>query len=205
MQAVIQNFLHASRVEDRHHPVDEDKLRLVRIGRAFGGMIIAHQADDAAMLRRASHVGMAEDIARAVNARPLAIPEAEDAIIFAFATHFGLLRAPDGGRGKVLVQTGLEQHLSLIQLALGAKQLRVEPAQRRAAIAGDKACRVQPSLLIAQTLRHQQAHDGLGACQKHMALGQIILVIQRDGPQRRQAPTTWRRDRWSNWIGARYV
>jgi hypothetical protein len=51
VERVIGKFLHAGRIEDRHHHVDEMELRLMRGGRRLRGVVIAHQCNDAAMLR----------------------------------------------------------------------------------------------------------------------------------------------------------
>ena len=108
VEAVIEDLLNARRVQDRHHHVDEVELGLMRDGGGFGRVVVAHERQHAAVLRGAGHVGVAEDVAGAVDARALAVPEAEDAVILAVAAHLGLLRAPDGGRGELLVEAGLE-------------------------------------------------------------------------------------------------
>ena len=108
VETVVEDLLHAGRIEDRHHRVDEGELRLVRGGRAFAGVVVAHQRDDAAMLRRAGEIGVAKRVAGAVDARPLAVPEAEDAVVAALAAHLRLLRAPDGRGGEILVEAGPE-------------------------------------------------------------------------------------------------
>ncbi len=100
-------------------------------------MVIAHQRDDAAMLRGAGEIGVAEGVAGAVDARALAVPHAEHAIELAFAAQLRLLRAPQRGGGKVLIEAGLEFDVGGNKLAAGAHELLVEPAERRAAIAGD--------------------------------------------------------------------
>ncbi len=76
VEAVVDQLLHAGRVEDRDHRVDEQEFRRVRDGRGFGRMVVAHQRQHAAMLRRAGEVGVAEDVAGAVDAGALAVPDA---------------------------------------------------------------------------------------------------------------------------------
>src|SRR5262249_60204898 len=93
----------------------------------------------AAVLRGAGEIGVAQDVARAVNARALAVPHAEHAIEPALAAQLGLLRAPQRGGGEILVDGGLEQDVVLPAQRLGALELVVEAAERRAAIAGDVA------------------------------------------------------------------
>ena len=78
-------------------------------------MVVAHQGEHAAVLRGAGEIGVAEHVAGAVDARPLAVPHAEHAVVLALAAQFGLLRAPDRGRGEVLVQAGLEQDVVLVE------------------------------------------------------------------------------------------
>ena len=117
-------------------------------------MVVAHQGEHAAVLRGAGEIGVAEDVAGAVDARALAVPHAEHAVVLALAAQLGLLRAPDGGRGEVLVQAGLEQDVVLIERGLGAHELLVEPAERRAAIARDVAGGVEPGEAVALLL-HQ--------------------------------------------------
>ena len=94
VEAVVDDLLHAGRVEDRDHRVDEEEFGRMRVGRGFGRVVVAHQRQHAAMLRRAGQVGVAEHVARAVDARALAVPEREDAVMRALAEQFGLLRSP---------------------------------------------------------------------------------------------------------------
>ena len=100
-------------------------------------MVVAHQGDDAAVLRRAGKIGVAEDVAGAIDARALAVPHAEHAIELAFAAQFGLLAAPQRSGGEFLVDAWLELDVGGGDLAAGAHELLVEAAERRAAIAGD--------------------------------------------------------------------
>ncbi len=73
---------------------------------------------------------MAEDVAGAVDARALAVPHAEHAVVFAFAAQLGLLRAPDRGRGEILVEACLEEDVVLVEVGFGPHELLVEPAER---------------------------------------------------------------------------
>ena len=138
------------------------------------------------MLRRAGKIGVAEDVAGAVDARPLAVPDREHAVMLAFAEQFGLLRAPAGGRRELLVEARLEDDVGLGELLLGLPQLQVEPAERRAAIAGDEAGRVQPVPAVALALHQQHADDGLRAGQENTLLAEIELVVERDVVKRHQ-------------------
>ena len=184
VEAVVDQLLDAGRVEDRHHRVDEGEFGLVRDGRGFGGVVVAHQRQHAAVLRGAGHVGVAEHVAGAVDARPLAVPEPEDAVILAFAAQLRLLRAPAGGRGKLLVEAGLEDDVGRLKPLLGAPELLVEAAERRAAIAGDEAGGVQPGAPVALALHQQHADDRLRAGEEDALLRQVVLVVEGDVSQR---------------------
>src|SRR6476661_8458206 len=98
-------------------------------------MIVTHQRDDAAVTRGAGHVGVAEDVSGAVDARALAVPHTEDAIELAFAAQFGLLRSPQSGGGELLIEAGLELDVGGGDLASRTHDLLVKAAERRATIA----------------------------------------------------------------------
>ena len=91
---------------------------------------------------------------RAVDARALAVPDAEHAVVLALAAQLGLLRAPQRGGGEVLVEAGLEHDVVRREHAARALELLVEPAERRAAIAGDVAGGIEAGAAVALLL-HQ--------------------------------------------------
>ena len=150
-------------------------------------MVIAHQRQHAAVPGGAGEVGVAEDVAGAVDAGALAVPHAENAIELALATQLGLLRAPQRGGGDVLVDAGLEADVVFVERALGADELLVEGAERRAAVSGDVAGGVDAGTAVALLLHHAEPHDGLEAGDEDAALGQVVLVVERDVVERHQA------------------
>ncbi len=77
------------------------------------------------MLRRARHIGVAHHIARAIHPRPLAVPQAKHAVIFALAAQLGLLRAPKRGGGQIFVQTRLERSHSALPRLGRARHLHI--------------------------------------------------------------------------------
>ena len=141
-QAELQDLGDAGRAGDRHHGVDHGVLALMRRGRGFAGVIVAHAGEHAAKRRRAGEVAVAERIAGAIDARALAVPHAEHAIVAALAEQLGLLRAPQRGRGEVLVDRRLDLDVVLVEKPSGGGELLVEAAERRAAVARDIARRV---------------------------------------------------------------
>ena len=179
-EAIIENLLHAGGREDRHHHIDENKFGLMRRGGGFGGVIVAHQRQHAAIARGAGEIDMAQRVAGAIDSRPLAVPDGEDAVIFAFAAHLRLLRAPYGGGGEVLVEARHEEYVALVEERLGAMQLRVHAAERRAAIAGDEARRAKAGATVHLLLHEQKPHDRLCAVEQHMSLGEIETVGEGD-------------------------
>src|SRR6185436_19258508 len=106
-------------------------------------------------------IGVAERVARAVDPGALAIPDAEDTVVTAVATELGLLGAPQRGRGEVLVDSRLEKNVRGAEGLCRTPKLHVEPAQRRAAIAGDVAGRAFADARVAGRLHQRQADDRL--------------------------------------------
>src|SRR5712691_11058128 len=104
------------------------------------------------MPRCAGEVGVAEHVAGAIDARALAVPESEHAIELALAAQLRLLRAPQRGRGDVLVDAALEADVVFVERALRADELLVERAERGTAIAGDEARGVDPGAAVALLL-----------------------------------------------------
>ena len=122
---------------------------------------------------------MAEDVAGPVDARALAVPDRENPIVFALAAHLRLLRAPDGGGGEILVEAGLEDDVSGLQLLGGEHELLIEPAHRGAPVARHETCGIEPGVAVARLLHQQQAGDGLGARDEDAGLGEVVFVGQR--------------------------
>ena len=143
-------------------------------------MVVSHQGEHAAMPGRAGEIGVAEDVARPVDARPLAVPDGKDAVMLAFAEKLRLLRAPAGGCGKLFVEAGLEDDVGRSKLLLGAPELLVEATERRAAIAGNETGRVQPRPAVEFALHQEHADDGLRSGQENALLAEIELVVERN-------------------------
>ena len=70
---------------------------------------------------------------------------------------------------------------------LGALELLVEPAERRAAIAGDVARGVQAGAAVALLLHQAQPHQRLEAGHEDPALRQVVFVVERDVIERHRA------------------
>src|SRR5581483_4437504 len=91
VQYKVHDVLKAGRHQHRDQHIDETKFRLVRAGRGRSDVIVAGYRQHAAMRRSAGEIGMAEDVAGAIDARPFAVPHAKDAVVETFAAQLGLL------------------------------------------------------------------------------------------------------------------
>ena len=184
VKAVIQNFLHAGRIENRDHGVDHVEFGLVCIGRGFGGMVVTHQREHPAMAPRAGQICVTEDIAGSVDPRPLAVPEREGAVIARQRIKPGLLRAPAGGGRKFLVEARLEDDVVRLKPCARLEKLLIKTAQRRTAISGHEAGRIQPGTSIQLVLHHHQPKNGLRTRHEHPVFRQVVLVGQAHVMQR---------------------
>src|SRR3546814_19592425 len=75
-----QDFTHVGRLENRHHHGLEYAVGLVGKHRRLGCVVIAADGQYAPQWGGAQHVGVSKDIARSVDAIPLAIPDAKHPI-----------------------------------------------------------------------------------------------------------------------------
>ena len=69
------------RIEIGHQRRDEGVVRLVRDGGGFGAVVVAGETQHAAVLGRAGRIAVAEDVAAAVDAGALAVPDADHAVV----------------------------------------------------------------------------------------------------------------------------
>ena len=142
-------------------------------------MVVAQQRQDAAIGVAAGQIAVAEDVAGAVDARPLAVPDGEDPVDAPFAAHRRLLRAPDRRGGEVLVEARLEAYVGGLQFLGGAHELQVHPAERGAAIARDEPSRALSGAAVALPLHQAQANQGLRSGKVDMILAEVVLVAKR--------------------------
>ena len=178
-QAVVEQLLHPGGIEDGDHRIHHRELGLMRAGRAFAGVVIAEQRQDTAVLRGACVIGVAKCIAGTVDARPLAVPQREYAIVLALAAKLRLLRAPHCRRSEVFVETGMEHDIVLLDQLLCALECIFQRSDRRTAIAADVTSGVEPGSLVPRLLHQHQANDRLGARQQLPSDPKIEFLIQR--------------------------
>jgi len=92
-------------------------------------MIVTGDHQHAAMARRTRRVGMLEYVAAAIDARPFAVPHAEDAVEAGAIEHGDLLTPPDTGGGKVFVDARSKIDVVALEEGAGLPQGLVESAQ----------------------------------------------------------------------------
>ena len=93
-------------------------------------MIVAGQREHAAVGRRAGEIGVLKDVDGAVDSRPLAVPDGEDAVVPGAGEEPDLLRAPERGGRSVLVDARLEVHTVLLDERPRLPERPVEVAER---------------------------------------------------------------------------
>src|SRR4029079_15788322 len=167
----------AGGVEVGHQRGDEGVVRLVRHRRGFCAVVVAGKTKYAAVFRRTGGIAVPEHVATAVDARPLAVPDADHAIIFGAGREVELLRAPDRGGREILVHAGLKLDVVLFEMLAGGEKLLVVAAERRAAVAGNEAGGVEPLRAVAPDLRHRQPDQWLAARQEDTAGGTGAFAI----------------------------
>src|SRR5258708_38472887 len=133
----------------------------MRQSRGFARMVVAREEEDSTLGRGAGGIAVLEDVAGAVDARPLAVPHGEDAVVFGAREQADLLRAPDRGGAEILVDAGLEFDVVLLEEALRAPQPLIEAAERRAAITRDEAGGGEPGSHVPGELHHREPHQPL--------------------------------------------
>ncbi len=147
-------------------------------------MIVAHQRQHAAVLRGAGEIGVAEHVAGAVDAGTLAVPHAENAVVFALAAQLGLLRAPYRRGGEILIDAALEPDIAFFEERPGAQELAVEAAERRAAVAGDKSRGIEPVAAVELLLHQAEPDQRLEAGHEYAALAKVVFIVELDVAQR---------------------
>ena len=122
---------------------------------------------------------MAQHIATAIDSRPFSVPNGKHSVVFTFAAHFRLLRAPNSGRSQILIEARHEENVVLFKQALSTMHLRIDAAERRAAVSGDEAGRIQAHSAIHLLLHKQETHDRLRAGHMNARCAEIEFVGER--------------------------
>src|SRR5689334_2536389 len=143
--------------------------------RRFAGVVVTGEEEHPTMRRRPGGVAMLQDVATAVDAGSLAVPQGEDAVVFRPREQHDLLASPDRRRAELLVDRRLELYVVALEKSPRAPQALIEPAQRRTPIARDKTGGVETRRGVALSLHHRQTHQRLGTGQINPSPLQSIL------------------------------
>ena len=92
-------------------------------------MVVAGDHQYAAIAGCARCVSMLEHVAAAIDARPFAVPHAEDAVETRALEHSDLLASPDAGGGEVFVDAGLKMNVIALEEGARLPQGLIEGAQ----------------------------------------------------------------------------
>ena len=131
---------------------------------------------------------MAEHITGAIDAGAFAVPHAKHAIEFAFTAQFGLLGSPQCRCRKLFVDARLKLDVGCNKPACGADELLIETAERRAAVARDKAGRVQARATVEFFLHQAGADQRLIPGHEYVRLGKVVFILEADRSKRHGSP-----------------
>ncbi len=126
------------------------------------------------MAADAGEVTVLEDVAGAVDAGPLAVPHAEDAVVPGAREQVGELAAINRGGAQVLVDPGDEDDVVIAQEVGVALEGEVEPTQGGAAITRDQRRGVEAAASVGPVLFQRQPDQRLDAGQED---GPVFLPI----------------------------
>ncbi len=178
VQAEVDQLLGVRRIEDGHADRDERGVGKIDRRRRFRAVVVARERKRSALRRRSGEVGVPQRVARAVDAGALAVPDAEHAIDRRAGKARHVLRAPDGGRGEVLVEPRAEDDVVPGEDRACAPQFDVVSAHRGTAITGNIAAGVEAGRRVAKALLDRQAHERLHPGHVEPALGNGPAVLE---------------------------
>ena len=135
LQPIFQHLAHIGGVQHGDFQIHKGIFAARSDRGGFGRRIIPCQHQHTTQRRATGRIGVAQHIARAIHPRPLAIPNAENAIQARPRCQMHLLRAPNGGRRQILIQPRLKHHIMRTQPFRLARQFPIKSAERGAPIA----------------------------------------------------------------------
>ena len=178
--AEVEDLLHVAGEECREERVVEGDLGVRRQRGGLRERIVAAEGEHAAPASDARVVRVLEDVAGAVDARPLAIPHTQHAVVLRPRKDIGELRAVDRRRAEILVEAGDEDDVVLGQELRVALEREVETTERRAAVTRDQRRRAHAAAHVGAVLVQRQPDERLDARQEDGALVQAVLGVERE-------------------------
>jgi len=125
--AQVEDLLRVAGIEHGEERIVEGHFGMRRDRGRLGERIVAAQREHAPVVRDAGVVRVLEDVAGAIDAGALAVPHAEDAVVFRLREQVGEL---DGRRPEVLVDAREEDDVVLAEQIGIALEREVEAAER---------------------------------------------------------------------------
>jgi hypothetical protein len=83
-----------------------------------------------------------------------------------------------------LIDAALKTDIAFLEKRLGAQELAVEAAERRAAIPGHKARGIETVAAVEFLLHQAEPHQRLEAGHEHAALAEVVFIVEFDVAQR---------------------
>ena len=173
---VVEDLLGVAGIQKRDAQVVEAEIALVGDGGTLAIMVVAGQHQRGAVVAGSGQIGVAKSVAAAVHARALAIPDAHHAVDVGFPGGPQDLGAEDGGGRQVFIQAGAKVNPVLFEELLGAGELKIVAAERRAFIAGDEPSGVEAGAAVAAHLVDRQPHQSLNSGEVDAAALDRVLV-----------------------------
>ena len=163
----VQRLAGRPRVEHRDLLVGEGARGGRRDGRTLGCGVVARDHHGTAAGVRAGEHRVPQGVAGAVHPRPLAVEDADDAVVTRVGTQRGQLRSHHRGDGLLLVE-GRGQHDGQVRRLLdGPGQVTVVAAHRRARVAADEGRGLQPRLSVGSQLFDREPGQRLKTRHEH--------------------------------------
>ena len=149
-----------------------------RQGGRLGGRVVADDGHHAAVARRAGEHAVADRVAGSVEARRLAVPHADDAVVALVVERVDELAAHHRRRRQLLVEAGTDDDRQVGHGGRGGRRLLLERRDGRALVAGDERRRVQAAAAVDAQLVDGQAGEGLDAGEEDAAVLEAEAVGQ---------------------------
>src|SRR5918997_891555 len=160
VDAEVEHLLLVAGIEHRHAGVLEGVLAVAVQGRRLGARIVAAEQHHPTVGSGTHGVAVLQRVARAVEARRLAVPDpghAVDAVgVCDGGTH---LAAPHGGSRQLLVEAGAVDDAVLVERGARPVEGEVERPERGARVARHHRGGVQALALVEPVAQHQQARQ----------------------------------------------
>ncbi len=178
LEAEGEHLPDRGRADHRHPHGHEGELAGVGDRGALRGRVVAGERERSAMPPPAGEVGVAEDVAGAIHAGALPVPDAGESVEARMREALEHLAAHHGTRGNLLVDPRHVHHVEGVEVAARLLEGHVVAAQRRAGVPGDERARAQPGGTVAARLIHRQADEGLDPRKEDRPLGAGVLVFE---------------------------